>query len=884
MVDENQFFREATLKICGNLEIEKALFSTLQFLNQVMPVSRMALEYYDKSVKAMRTIAKANLKGGKSVDLITPLSAEAKQQAKEKYDLKKRGACLFENPKTERLAQEMLIFHGVEASSLMVLSLKSGDQMIGTLALIAEGDDIFTQKHLDLISLLSEPFAIALSNTLTHRSELKLQDRDFFWEVTTRICGNLDIEKGMNDCINFLSQYMPADALYLFRYEQELGSMRYVARADADKGEKLEALVEFPPEIKPLMTERLKARMAGKLPPVLVINDVEEDPIAKFLFDALGEPFASNLNLPLMIEGQLEGGLSLLAKGKNRFNEHHAKLYENLRVPFAIAMSNTLKHRSLLKLHDRDFFWEATTRICGNLEIEESLWSCLNFLSQHMPADSIYLERYDENFSAMRYIARANKEKGEPMDIAVPLSEEARAKVVEDMRKVIDNPSPFFIINKPDEHPIARELLKALDHPPSSILGIPLVVSGQFAGAVILVAEGNNRFNDRHAQLYATLKVPFFVAMTNAVKHREILKLKDLLADDNRFLHDELHRLSGDEIIGANFGLREVMYKVQQVASIDSPVLLLGETGVGKDVIANTIHYSSARSDGPFVAVNCGAIPDELIDSELFGHEKGAFTGALSQKRGRFERADKGTIFLDEIGELPLAAQVRLLRVLQSKEIERVGGAKTISLDIRIIAATNRNLEEMVKAKLFREDLWFRLNVFPIIIPPLRDRLSDLPALVRYFVERKSKELKIGTVPMLADGAIDTLMAYDWPGNVRELENVIERAMILTRSGSLQFEDLGSSPDKKTDIRQGPSQDEIVDLDTLVKRHIEQALELAGGKIHGPGGAGERLGVNPDTLRYRMKKLGIPFRKKSHRSLALKKAQPDSDRAYNDSQ
>ncbi len=241
-----------------------------------------------------------------------------------------------------------------------------------------------------------------------------------------------------------------------------------------------------------------------------------------------------------------------------------------------------------------------------------------------------------------------------------------------------------------------------------------------------------------------------------------MLKLKDLLADDNRYLHGELRRLSGDEIVGANFGLKDVMHKVQQVATLDSPVLLLGETGTGKDVIANAIHYSSSRSDGPFVSINCGAIPDTLIDSELFGHEKGAFTGALSQKRGRFERAEKGTIFLDEIGELPLQAQVRLLKVLQSKEIERVGGVKIITLDIRIIAATNRNLEEIIKLHQFREDLWFRLNVFPIWIPPLRERRSDIPALLQHFISMKAKELKLPAIPTLSHASIDPLLKSPW--------------------------------------------------------------------------------------------------------------------------
>jgi transcriptional regulator with GAF, ATPase, and Fis domain len=323
--------------------------------------------------------------------------------------------------------------------------------------------------------------------------------------------------------------------------------------------------------------------------------------------------------------------------------------------------------------------------------------------------------------------------------------------------------------------------------------------------------------------------------------------------------------LSGDEIVGAEFGLGGVMALVQQVAPLNNPVLLLGETGVGKDVIANAIHYSSPRKDGPFIKVNCGAIPETLLDSELFGHEKGAFTGAISQRRGRFERADRGTIFLDEIGELPPQAQVRMLRVLQYKEIERVGGSNPISVDIRLIAATNRNLEEMVKARQFREDLWFRLNVFPIHIPPLRERKDDIPALVHHFVGRKSRELRLPVPPPLAAGIIDRLMAYHWPGNVRELENVIERALILSKGDPLVFDDLFvvKSGDRPS-IPTGP-QGQPLNLNELISRHIRRVLEIAEGKVHGKGGAAELLGVNPSTLRNRMNQLGILYGRKSAR-------------------
>ena len=258
------------------------------------------------------------------------------------------------------------------------------------------------------------------------------------------------------------------------------------------------------------------------------------------------------------------------------------------------------------------------------------------------------------------------------------------------------------------------------------------------------------------------------------------------------------------------------------------------------------------------------AIPENLIDSELFGHEKGAFTGAVSQKRGRFERAHRGTIFLDEIGELPPWAQIRLLRVLQTQEIERVGGSPPIKLDIRVIAATHRDLEKMVAEGQFREDLWFRINMFPIVIPPLRDRVHDIPLLTNYFLARKSKELGISPVPQLAPEAMQNLIRQAWPGNVRELENAVERALIQHRQGPLSFH---RPQELRPDTRSQPAiqvAPHLLPLDQLIRSHILQALQAAGGKIHGPGGAAELLGVHANTLRHRMEKLGIGFGRKSH--------------------
>jgi transcriptional regulator with GAF, ATPase, and Fis domain len=509
---------------------------------------------------------------------------------------------------------------------------------------------------------------------------------------------------------------------------------------------------------------------------------------------------------------------------------------------------------------ENEFFRNVTLRICGNLEIEAGLGACLEYLSLHVPGDTLYLQKYEKDVNAMRLVARARPGEAERLNTLVPLGEDAKLALLQ-LGKVwrAGELPPVFVINKPQEEPVTRRMLSALDEPSSSAMSLPLVIENQIVGSLALLAEGDDRFSEEHAQLFAMLKEPFFVAMSNTLKHEEVVKLKNRLADDNRYLHRELLRVAGDEIIGADFGLRGVMQQVRQVAPTESPVLLTGETGVGKDVIANAIHLASPRRDGPFIPVNCGAIPESLLDSELFGHEKGAFTGALAAKRGRFERADGGTILLDEIGEMPPEAQVRLLRVIQNREVERIGGTERIPVDIRIIAATNRDLQEMVREGRFREDLWFRLDVFPIIVPPLRERRSDIPALINYFIDKKAKELKTGDLPRLAPDAIDGLMAYSWPGNVRELENVVERAMILHRGEPLRFDDLGH-PVSATGLGDVPlSDDQPLDLDSVNRRHIKRVLEMAGGKIHGPSGAAEILGVNPNTLRSRMRKLGIPF-------------------------
>jgi len=503
------------------------------------------------------------------------------------------------------------------------------------------------------------------------------------------------------------------------------------------------------------------------------------------------------------------------------------------------------------------FFREVTIRICGSLQIKTALSSAFEYLRHNIPLDVLSLTIRDANLAALRRIAQVAADKVEIMDEIVPLPKDLWAKV---LSWKIRNPT----IMSSDQDEVIRELAPHIKLEENSVILIPLWVEKEFLGGLILRARGKGIYNSSHVELLAAVTEPFAIALDNALAHENLLKYRDILLDDNRFLNKELISQTGDEIIGGNSGLRNVMEMVQQVAPLNNSVLILGETGTGKEVIANTIHFGSPRKDGPFIKVNCGAIPETLIDSELFGHEKGAFTGAVTEKRGRFERAQGGTIFLDEIGELPLQAQVRLLRVLQNREIERVGGSRPIPVDIRVITATHRNLESMVSDNRFREDLWYRLNVFPIIIPPLRQRKEDIPALTRHFVARKSMELRMLTPPVIAPGALQRLMNYSWPGNVRELENLVEREIIRHRGGQLLFDSLlhAESNSEAQNRQEVSSTHAPLKLDELMSLHISKVLDMTKGKIHGPGGAAELLGLEPNTLRARMDKLGIKYRRK----------------------
>lgn len=389
---------------------------------------------------------------------------------------------------------------------------------------------------------------------------------------------------------------------------------------------------------------------------------------------------------------------------------------------------------------------------------------------------------------------------------------------------------------------------------------VPLIHRGEAIGTMMVASRLDAAFTIHDAVMLTQIADQVAMAVNNAQTFQRIQELRDRLSQEKQYLEEEI-ALEGrfDDIVGASTGLRRVLHEVETVAPTDATVLIEGETGTGKELLARAIHRLSARQDRTFVKINCAAIPAGLIESELFGHEKGAFTGALSRKLGRLELAHQGTLFLDEVGELPLELQPKLLRALQEREIERVGGNTPIPVDVRLIAATNRDLAQMVADKQFRSDLYYRLKVFPIFAPPLRERAGDIPILVRHFVDAHSRRMgrRIESIP---DDAMEALSRWNWPGNVRELENFLERAVILTR-GPVLFVPLAELEITEREISASPhgtNQDPT--LHSAEREHILRVLRETKGQIGGPDGAAERLGLKRTTLNSKMKKLGIERR------------------------
>jgi hydrogenase-4 transcriptional activator len=506
--------------------------------------------------------------------------------------------------------------------------------------------------------------------------------------------------------------------------------------------------------------------------------------------------------------------------------------------------------------------WQSVSR---HSEIAESTESTANLLAANMPLKLLATWRVDSEQRRVRVVANWPSDAHFQAPGELQIESGAWNRLQRWLRQTAT-------LHSAENSAQTKAVLAALgiSELTGDCLLAPLTGEHGSRGILAVWAGSKTRFTSSHIKHFEAALEPMAIALDNDARLHELAALREAAEAERQSLLRRLGRTeAGEKIVGEDAGLAHVMQRVDLVSRSEVPVLILGETGTGKELVSRAIHNRSERHSGPFLRVNCGAIPRELIDSQLFGHERGAFTGASETRHGWFERADMGTLFLDEIGELPLDAQVRFLRVLQDGFVERVGGAKPIRVNVRVVAATHRDLAAMVRDGTFREDLWYRIAVFPILLPPLRDRLEDIRPLAMHFAQRAA--IRFGLAPVEpTDADIELLQQYDWPGNIRELGAVIDRAAILGDGGSLELAaalgigapvGLRSTASIGEDRTTVPTlrRNKITSLNDAMRAHIEAALRATHGRIEGTRGAARLLAINPHTLRARMRKLKIDW-------------------------
>ena len=559
--------------------------------------------------------------------------------------------------------------------------------------------------------------------------------------------------------------------------------------------------------------------------------------------------------LPLTALGRRLGAIVFTSRMENAWSEDDRELLEQVAKMVAITVDNVINFESARAAEEAakrqserlQLLLEINNAVSSHLELRTLMQTIFECLRKVLPYDVVGLSLYDPETDQLRSYANVLPdhqpfiEEGE----AIPLEGSVPGLVFRSGKPVL--------MDRLEDERFQSDWSKRFRAAGFKSGGsVPLTAHGRKLGTLGVACRRETQISQDDVDLLCQVAGQVAIAVENALAFREIESLKNKLTSEKLYLEAEIRTEHNfEELVGSSPSFKRILKQVETVAPTDSAVLIRGETGTGKELLARAIHNLSERRDRTLVKINCAAIPTGLLESELFGHEKGAFTGAISQRIGRFELAHRGTLFLDEVGDIPLELQPKLLRVLQEQEFERLGSTRTQKVDVRLIAATNSDLEQMVGDKRYRGDLYYRLNVFPITIPPLRERAEDIPALARFFTQKCARRMKkhIDAIPTEAMAA---LCAYHWPGNVRELEHLIERAVILTQGHQLE---VSLSDLKPQSVPAAPAG--VTTLETAEREHILRALEEAHWVIGGPNGAAARLGMKRTTLQSRMQKLGL---------------------------
>jgi formate hydrogenlyase transcriptional activator len=673
--------------------------------------------------------------------------------------------------------------------------------------------------------------------------------------VSEAIATHRDLTTLFRDLAGHLPSIVPFELIALFLHDADRNVMRVHMLGGAD-GERIPPGLEVPVDGSfsgQVFTTQRRVSVHSR-------QEAARYPSTAALVDQIGvESFCM---LPLTTTVRPLGAMGFGSSRAVAFDEAELEFLELVVRQVAVAVDNVLHDESvraaqLLLTRERDrlqLLLEVTNAVVSRLNLDEvftAVSSCLQRVIPHEHSSLILYEPGTRRFRKhVPHVASKDVVIGDcdvdtqaarsPAGIAITTRK--AALFAEDDLKALAA-----------ESCVAR---KVLEEGFKSVCSVPLLSHDRVLGALNVGSERAGAFSSDDVELLGQVAQQIAIAVENGLAFREIAELKEKLNTEKLYLEDEIRTEHNfGEIVGHSSVLKQVLKQVEIVSPTDSTVLIQGETGTGKELIARAIHNLSGRRDRTFVKLNCAAIPTGLLESELFGHEKGAFTGAIAQRLGRFELAHGGTLFLDEVGDIPLELQSKLLRVLQEQEFERLGSTRTIRVDVRLVAATNRDLAAMVAEKQFRSDLYYRLNVFPIVNPPLRDRRDDIGALVRYFTQKFARRMnkRIESIPT---EAMATLSGYAWPGNIRELENLIERAVIVSRGSRLEvplaeLEQAG----KATAAIEAPRR--LTTLEEAEREHIRGALHEANWQVGGPSGAAVRLGMKRTTLQSKMAKLGI---------------------------
>ena len=618
----------------------------------------------------------------------------------------------------------------------------------------------------------------------------------------------------------------------------------------------------IPPDPELAIEESDAWRVYQSQKPLITSLEAPDGRLSKFQEALKRRQIRCVCTLPLTTAHSKVGTLAFASKAPDIYTAEEVCFLSVVAEQIALAFDNALhfdeaqaSQQQLLKKNERlELLLELTNHVVSNLEFRDLLRAVVTSTRRVMGCDGVGITLPDSDTRDLRIYALDFPLKDESV------KEESLVPVDDDVSAVV------FRTGKPWCGSVqqARRLgMKDSGHPEvGTVCVLPLVSRGRVLGTFGVIKYEDNAFVG-DIEFLSQIGNQVAIAVENALAFGEIRELRDQLAKEKLYLEDEIRtEMNFAQIIGNSSSLRKVLKHVETVAPTDSTVLIYGETGTGKELIARAIHDLSSRRSKPFVKLNCAAIPTGLLESELFGHEKGAFTGAIAQRIGRFEVANGGTIFLDEVGEIPLELQTKLLRVLQEREFERLGSSRTIRTDARLIAATNRDLEMMVSEQKFRSDLFFRLNVFPVYVPPLRERQGDIPLLVRHFTQQFSRRMKkvMDTIPT---AAMDALCRYHWPGNIRELQNVIERAVIISAGPALSVDvsnlkfpkaDPGAEKSAASTSTNGTLENVLEETE---RQQILKALKQSNWVVAGPNGAAAHLGMKRSTLQQRIHRLGI---------------------------